>query len=224
MNSKEATNYPVKISFDPEERLYVAEYFDLPGCSASGDTVEEAYQRAETAKDEWLRLSAEQGLPIPKATQAQQDYSGRILARVPSGLHGMLSDKAKLHGVSLNQYIVHLLSAGVVGDEISFQMEQVKTKLSQLEWRIGQLAAQKQQPVQQLAVQKQQPFQHMYFSCSEVIGQHLVSTETSKGPHLSALVSAYNNLASLQAETETEPLLGLIYEGALMSPKLARRK
>lgn len=149
----QAMDYPVKISFDPEERIYVADVFDLPGCSVSGDTAEEAYQRAKEAKNEWLRVTFDEGLPIPKPPHGQE-YSGRILARVPSTLHGMLSDKAKLHGVSLNQYVVHLLSAGVVGDEVSAQLDQLKAKISELEWQVGQLTTTlKLQPVQGAAFQ-----------------------------------------------------------------------
>ena len=133
-------DYPVKISFDPEEKVYVAEYMDLPGCSAYGDTVEDAYRLAQEAKEAWLRVSLEQGLPIPKPVRTEE-HSGRILARVPSALHGLLSEQSRLHGVSLNQYMVHLLSAGVVGDSVSTEIERLREKISQLEWRIAQLTS-----------------------------------------------------------------------------------
>ena len=32
-------NYPVKIEFDEEDGLYIAEFPDLPGCSAPGSSV-----------------------------------------------------------------------------------------------------------------------------------------------------------------------------------------
>jgi antitoxin HicB len=142
MNSDQGnrdTNYPVKIDFDEQDKVYIAEFLDLPGCSATGGTVEEAYQRAQTAKQEWLRLSSEQGLPIPKPSRTGE-YSGRFLLRLPPSLHAMLADRAKLQGSSLNQYAVHLLSGAVVGDSVSTQIDQLKRKVAGLEMHISQLS------------------------------------------------------------------------------------
>jgi antitoxin HicB len=133
------TNYPVKIDFDDQDKLYVAEFLDLPGCSATGSTVEEAYQRAQTAKQDWLRLSREQGLPIPKPSRAEE-YSGRFLLRLPPSLHAMLAERARLQASSLNQYVVHLLSGAVVGDSVSSQIDQLKRKVAGLESQLGQLS------------------------------------------------------------------------------------
>lgn len=134
-----AEKYPVKIFFDENDGVYVAEYLDLPGCSAYGDTVEDAYRGAEEAKAEWLRVTLEQGLPIPKPSKPEE-YSGRILVRVPSSLHAALVDKASLHGASLNQYIVHLLSGAVVGDTANLELDELGNKVAQLEWRIAELS------------------------------------------------------------------------------------
>ncbi len=144
-----ARDYPVKISFDDQDKVYVAEFFDLPGCSAYGDTVQEAYHRAQEAKAEWLRVTLEQGLPIPEPSKTEE-YSGRILVRLPTSLHSMLSDKAKLHGASLNQYILHLLSAALVGDEVSTQLDELRNKIEHLEWRIAQLTLAVEPPQWQL--------------------------------------------------------------------------
>src|SRR6266542_1516279 len=114
-------DYPVKIEYDEEDSLFVAEFLDLPGCSATGSTVAEAYERAQDSKAEWLRLTLEQGLPIPKPSKTE-DYSGRILLRLPVSLHAMLADRARTNGVSLNQYLVHLLSAGAVGDQVGHKI------------------------------------------------------------------------------------------------------
>src|SRR6266568_6978112 len=111
-----ALNYPIRIEFDEKDKLFVAAFPDLPGCSASGESVEEVYNHAQEAKEDWLRVTLEQGLPVPKPSTSQE-YSGRILVRLPASLHGMLSERAQLHGASLNQFIVHLLSAAAVGDE-----------------------------------------------------------------------------------------------------------
>jgi predicted RNase H-like HicB family nuclease len=131
--------YPVKIEFDAEDNLYVAEFLDLPGCFAPGASVEEAYQRAQEAKEEWIRVAKEQGLPIP-APSRSEEYSGRILLRLPAALHGMLADRAKIQATSLNQYAVHLLSGAVVGDTVMDQIDQLKEKVTSFETQLVRLA------------------------------------------------------------------------------------
>src|ERR1035441_854314 len=131
-----AMQYPVKIEYDDDDALFVAEFPDLPGCSAPGSTVTEAYEGAQKAKGEWLRVTLEQGLPVPKPSKAR-DYSGRILVRLPASLRASLSDRARANGASLNQYIVHLLSAGAAGDQVSSKLEAVTGHLRAIEsWMV----------------------------------------------------------------------------------------
>lgn len=98
-----AVDYPVRIEYDRDDALYVAEFLDLPGCSATGATASEAYERAQSAKIEWLRVALEQDLPIPRPSRTGE-YSGRILVRLPASLHANLADRARVNGISLNQY------------------------------------------------------------------------------------------------------------------------
>lgn len=131
-------NYPVKIDFDQQDKVYIAEFLDLPGCSATADTLEEAYREAQDAKRHWLSLAAEQGLPIPKPSRSEE-YSGRILLRLPPSLHAMLADRAKLQATSLNQYTVHLISGAVVGDSVITQIDRLSSKLGVVERRVNEL-------------------------------------------------------------------------------------
>lgn len=132
LESLKALNYPVRIEYDSEDSLFVADFLDLPGCSASGSTVAEAFDRAQEAKAEWLQVALEQGLPIPKPSRTGE-YSGRILVRLPESLHAMLVTRASINGTSLNQYIVHLLSAGVVGEEVSAKLEVLTDHVQKIE-------------------------------------------------------------------------------------------
>ncbi len=117
-------DYPVRIWFDAEGGVYVAEFLDLPGCFAPGTSVEEAYRRAQEAKGDWIRIAKEQGLPIPPPSKSDE-YSGRILLRLPTAMHGILANRAKDQATSLNQYAVHLLSGAVVGDIVTSQFDQL---------------------------------------------------------------------------------------------------
>jgi antitoxin HicB len=132
----ETLDYPVKIEFDRKDDMYIAEFLDLPGCSASGDTVEEAYSNAQAAKDGWMQIAREQGLPIPKPSVASE-YSGRMLLRLPTSLHAMIADRAKMYRTSVNQYVVHLLSSAIVGDDVCEQLKDLRAGLNQCQSRIS---------------------------------------------------------------------------------------
>jgi antitoxin HicB len=63
--------YPVKIEYDEDDAVFVVEFPDLPGCSASGTTVAEAYENAQRAKNEWLRVTLEEKLPVPEPSRKE---------------------------------------------------------------------------------------------------------------------------------------------------------
>jgi len=71
-----------------------------------------------------------------------EEYSGRVLVRMPIALHSRLSDLAKQHGVSLNQYIIFLLSINESRASFNgpFEKEDVKEQFSKVrEWtKMGQ--------------------------------------------------------------------------------------
>jgi len=48
---------------------------------------------------------------IPKPLKIDDNYSGKILLRMPKTLHAHLIAAAKVEGVSLNQYILYKLSS-----------------------------------------------------------------------------------------------------------------
>ncbi len=58
--------YSIKIFFDPRDKTWVAISDDLPGCSAGGDTPQEALAEFEIAVDAWLEAREKAGLEIPE--------------------------------------------------------------------------------------------------------------------------------------------------------------
>jgi antitoxin HicB len=103
-----ALNYPVTLYRD-EEGDYIAEIGDLQGCVTHGSTSSEALESLEQAKRVWMESRLAAGLEIPKPRR-NEDYSGKMLLRMPRYLHQRLSQNASAEGVSLNQYLVALLS------------------------------------------------------------------------------------------------------------------
>lgn len=101
-------NYPFKVTPDPEVGWF-AKIPDLPGCWGTGPTVQAAIRDTEVNKRIWIEMSLEDGSEIPEP-RSDEDYSGQFLLRLPKSLHHALSEEAKWEGVSMNQYVVALLT------------------------------------------------------------------------------------------------------------------
>ena len=59
------SKYEVIIYWSEEDRAYIAEVPELPGCMADGSTYQEALANAETIIQEWIETATELGRPIP---------------------------------------------------------------------------------------------------------------------------------------------------------------
>ena len=123
-------HYPVTIHADPDGG-FVAEIEELSGCMTQGETLEEVFEAIEDARRGWIQIAYEDGQVIPLPRDLEE-YSGKILIRIPKSLHRDLSHAAKREGVSLNQYITSLVAAGVRGDVVAEKMEGVLSKIQLL--------------------------------------------------------------------------------------------
>jgi excisionase family DNA binding protein len=57
--------YQMVIYWSEEDRAYLAEVPELPGCMADGKTRQEALANAETIITEWVETAHELGRPVP---------------------------------------------------------------------------------------------------------------------------------------------------------------
>jgi predicted RNase H-like HicB family nuclease len=62
------TDNPIVIFRTPSDGLDVADVPDLPGCSAHGETPEEALREVQIAMGPWLDVVREIGRAIPEPT------------------------------------------------------------------------------------------------------------------------------------------------------------
>lgn len=106
-------SYPFNV-IAAEEGGFVVVFPDLPGCITQVDSADEIGPMAEDARRLWIEVEYESGSDIPLPSQAH-DYSGRFNVRIPKSLHKSLAETAEREGVSLNQWIVSLLSAANAG-------------------------------------------------------------------------------------------------------------
>ena len=89
---------------------YFITYPDLEGCMSDGDTVEEAIAMGEDAKLAWIKAKIEMNLSVPEPYSDENKYNGRITLRTPKSLHKLLVQNAEVESISLNQYLIFLLS------------------------------------------------------------------------------------------------------------------
>jgi len=58
--------YELRIYWSEEDRAFIAEVPELPGCAADGKTYKEAVENVEVIIEEWIETAKELGRPIPK--------------------------------------------------------------------------------------------------------------------------------------------------------------
>ena len=107
--------YPVILEDAPEGGYFV-QIEDLPGCYSQGETVEEAVEMINEARQLWLESAHEDGLDI-LLPRTEREYSGKFNVRFPRSLHRRLDQMADREGVSLNQFLVSTLSKAVGMEE-----------------------------------------------------------------------------------------------------------
>ena len=109
----ETNRYPAQVFWSEDDEGFVAVAPDLPGCSAFGQTQHDALRELQDAIQAWTEAANAAGNPIPEPSAPANDHhhSGKVLLRMPRRLHAQLARAAKQEGVSLNQYVVYLLSS-----------------------------------------------------------------------------------------------------------------
>ncbi len=58
--------YEIIIYWSEEDRFFIAEIPELPGCLSDGSTYQEALANIEIIMQEWIETAQELGRPIPK--------------------------------------------------------------------------------------------------------------------------------------------------------------
>ena len=81
---------------------------------------------AKEARELWLECEYDVDpgrIPLPSYPP---EYSGKFNVRIPKSLHQLLIDAAERDGVSLNQYVVMLLSRGEAEDRALLKASQTR--------------------------------------------------------------------------------------------------
>ena len=91
---------------------FSAEIMEFPGCVAFGDDASSALKALEEVAVDWLDAAVEQGQGVPPPF-ADTDFSGKLMLRMPKGLHRRAALCAQNEGVSLNAFIAASLAEAV---------------------------------------------------------------------------------------------------------------
>jgi predicted RNase H-like HicB family nuclease len=111
----EAPRYPKHVFWSDEDEGFIAIAPDLPGSSAFGETEAEALAELDQAIDAWIEAARAAGnaIPTPSRPASPDLPSGKVLVRMPKGLHQRAALCAEREDVSLNQFIVACLAEAV---------------------------------------------------------------------------------------------------------------
>jgi antitoxin HicB len=110
-----ARRYPKHVFWSDEDEGFIALAPDLAGASAFGETEAEAVAELDQAIDAWVEAARAAGnaVPAPSRPAAAGLPSGKVLVRMPKGLHQRAALCAEREDVSLNQFIVVCIAEAV---------------------------------------------------------------------------------------------------------------
>lgn len=102
--------YTGSVEYDEEGNYFFGRVLGLrrDGISYEGSSAEEIKNDFEESIDFYLKSCKEDGV------EPEKPYNGKILLRLPTGLHGEAAEKAEKAGLSLNEFIVRAISSAVL--------------------------------------------------------------------------------------------------------------
>jgi antitoxin HicB len=108
-----ALPYAITVIPDPHCGGYVAKITDLPGCITQAESLDELMNMIQDAKRCWIDGALQDEIEIPEPVNPNDVEPSKFLLRLPKSLQRELAARAKLEGVSLNQYMLYQLARSV---------------------------------------------------------------------------------------------------------------
>lgn len=120
--------YSFTVAWSDDDEGYIALCPEFPKLSGFGETAEDALVEVRTALKAAIQSYQDEGWPLPEPRK-QQEYSGKLLLRLPRSLHARLAEAAEADKVSLNTYVVTLLSGASSAAAMRLVIEQAMREL-----------------------------------------------------------------------------------------------
>ena len=70
--------YKINIHWSDDDRCYIADVPELPGCMSDGKTQQEAVSNAGVIINEWVETAKELGRKIPHGDKESVDFNGFV--------------------------------------------------------------------------------------------------------------------------------------------------
>src|SRR5205823_7117569 len=107
--------YVMEVVWDDD--YWAARFPELPGLVAVSESWEDLQHKIDDAKWSYFEAALEANLPIPEPGEPIEDVSGRVLLRLPKGLHRQAMRLARREGVSVNTLLVTAIAKEVGREE-----------------------------------------------------------------------------------------------------------
>lgn len=131
------SKHSVLIQWSENDQAFIAMVPELEGLSAFGKTPEEAVKELGVAKKLFLEVLEADGEEIPEP-EVLKPFSGQTRLRIPKSLHAALAIEAKKEGLSLNTYLVQLLSEKNVLNQIRKEIEEIREEIKSLKSKVSE--------------------------------------------------------------------------------------
>lgn len=115
----------ISIKWSDDDNGFIATIPGINALSAFGSTREQALSELNTAAEVYFEALEEAGKPLP-IPEKVIPFSGQLRLRMPKSLHASLSSGAESEGVSLNTYIVSLLSERHIVRQMLNKFEEIE--------------------------------------------------------------------------------------------------
>ncbi len=122
--------HAISIKWSDEDNGFIATIPGIKALSAFGAKREEALSELKIAAESYFKALKEAGKPLPLPEKIVS-YSGQIRLRMPKSLHESLSNGAEDEGISLNTYIVTLLSERHIEKKLLIKVEAIENFLEE---------------------------------------------------------------------------------------------
>jgi len=120
--------HAISIKWSDEDNGFIAAIPGIQGLSAFGKTREEALSELDIASEAYFESLKKSGRQLPDEEKIIT-YSGQIRLRMPKSLHADLASGAENEGISLNTYIITLLSERHIERKILKEVAAIKRML-----------------------------------------------------------------------------------------------
>ena len=117
-----ADRYTYYTTWSEEDNEFVGSCREFPSLSVFGESHEQAITHIKEEVRFVLSWMQEEGEIIPEPLELNE-FSGRLLVRIPKKLHKALAQQARENNVSINQFILTLLSENLYTPSIEKQLD-----------------------------------------------------------------------------------------------------